>query len=52
VFETDPILASAFSGVIELGVFMLIYSLPIFFWVIVMVILAGDWREAKGSDNG
>lgn len=51
MLETDPNLVSAFSGVIELGVFMLTYSVPIFLGVIVTIFLMSDLQKSMRGDD-
>ena len=43
MFESNPFLAKAFGGVIELLIFLLTYSIPLLFGVIVLAALIKEW---------
>jgi hypothetical protein len=52
VFEIDPNMTRVFSGFIELAIFLLVYSVPLVFGVIVLSMLTNEWlEERRGNDE-
>jgi len=51
VFEIDPNMTRVFSSFIELAIFLLIYSVPLIFGVIVLSMLTNEWLEERGNAN-
>ena len=51
VFGSDPFMTSALGGMIELGIFLLIYSIPILLGVIVLTMLTNEWLEERGDSD-
>ena len=52
MFEIDPNMTRVFSSFIELSIFLLIYSVPLVFGVIVLSMLTNEWlEERRGNDE-
>jgi hypothetical protein len=51
MFEIDPNMTRVFSSLIELAIFLLIYSVPLIFGVIVLSMLTNEWLEERGNAN-
>ena len=51
VFGSNPFMTNALGGMIELGIFLLVYSVPLVFGVIVLSMLTSEWLEERGNRN-
>jgi hypothetical protein len=51
MFEIDPIMTRVFGSFIELAIFLLIYSVPLVFGVIVISMLTNEWLQERRSND-
>jgi hypothetical protein len=51
MFGSDPYITFAFSGLIEVMIFLIVYSVPLVFGVMVLSMLTNEWLEERGSSN-
>jgi len=51
MFGSDPHITFAFGGLIEIMIFLIVYSVPLVFGVMVLSMLTNEWLEERGSSN-
>jgi hypothetical protein len=51
VYESNPLFLGIFNQLVEMVMFMAIYSVPLVFGVIVLAMLTNEWLEERGDSN-
>ena len=51
MFGSDPFITFALGGLIEVMIFLIIYSVPLVFGVIVLSMLTNEWLEERRGSN-
>jgi len=52
VYESNPLFLGIFNRLVEIVMFMAIYSVPVLLGAIVVTMLTNEWlKERRGSDE-
>jgi len=49
MFGSDPYITFAFGSLIEVMIFLIVYSVPLVFGVMVLSMLTSEWLEETGN---